>query len=202
MLLVPYLGVVLVITVTPGPDTGLVIRHSVRAGLRAALATAAGCALGLLVWGTAAAVGVTALVTASHAAGTVLRVAGACYLAVLGIGLLRSSAEPSDVRLPLGKHLPPFGQGLLNNLLNPKAAVFFTALLPQFLPRHGPTFVATLFMAVIAAAAELGGLSVYAALAHRARAALANHRRTAMLDRVTGATFVALGARLALSHDR
>lgn len=94
----------------------------------------------------------------------------------------------SDYRVD--SRLSPFAQGLLNNLLNPKAALFFTALLPQFLPRQGSTLVATVLMAVIAAAGSLAGLSVYGLLAHHARTALANRRTSRALDRVTGVTLV------------
>jgi threonine/homoserine/homoserine lactone efflux protein len=200
MRLVPFLGVVLLITITPGPDTALVVRHAVRAGPPHALATAAGCAVGLLVWGAAAAGGVTALITASRIAGIVLRVAGALYLVVLGVGLIRHAGRTADLQLPgLRPRLAPFVQGLLNNLLNPKAAAFFTALLPQFLPSDGPTFMATLLMAAIAAAASLAGLTAYGVLAHRARDMFSSRRLAASLDRVTGTVLIGLGARVAFS---
>jgi threonine/homoserine/homoserine lactone efflux protein len=170
--------------------------------LRYALETAVGCALGLLVWGAAAAAGVTALVTASHTAAMVLRLAGAGYLIVLGVALLRHRDSSAAVRLPgLRTHLPPFGQGLLNNLLNPKAAVFFTALLPQFLPKGGSTLASTLGLAMIAAAASFVGLASYAVVTHKTRRLVAA-QTSAVLDRLAGLTLIGLGIALGLRPTR
>lgn len=89
---------------------------------------------------------------------------------------------------------------MLNNLLNPKAAVFFTALLLQFLPSHGLTLLATLLTLAMAAAALLAGLAIYVTLAHRARTVFHGRRMTAFLDHVTGITLVGRGARLAFTR--
>ena len=131
----------LALTLTPGLDTALVLRAALTRGRRDAAPTAAGIVTGLFVWGAAAAVGISALLTASQVAYDVLRFAGAAYLVWFGLRLLvravraTPGAEPSGVA-----DSSPWRaarQGLTTNLLNPKVGVFYVALLPQFLPAGG-----------------------------------------------------------------
>src|SRR5689334_16872681 len=91
-----YLGVVAAITAVPGPDTLVVTRNAAHAGFGAGAITAAGSASGLLVWGSAAAVGLAAVLRASAVVFDVLRVVGAVYLAFLGLRLLWASRARSD----------------------------------------------------------------------------------------------------------
>ncbi|HEX6701220.1 MAG TPA: LysE family translocator, partial [Gaiellaceae bacterium] len=131
--LAAFVGVSLLVIVTPGQDTALTIRNSIRGGRRSGLLTAAGVASGQACWTVAASAGLAALLTASERVFLALRIAGAAYLVYLGartlLDALRSRAhEPSaTVRASA-----PFRQGLLSNLGNPKMGVFFTSLLPQF----------------------------------------------------------------------
>jgi threonine/homoserine/homoserine lactone efflux protein len=206
--LLAYLIAVTVITVSPGPDTVLVVNRAVLSGRRLALLTACGSASGLLVWGTAAALGIAALVASSATAFTALKILGAGYLLYLGVRLLwhsRSRATTSAVRQPVSRvttsSVAAFRQGLLTNLLNPKAGAFFTALLPQFVGAGDATTV-FLAYAAIAAAASLVGLSLYAWLAYQARAAFSRDAVRTWFDRVTGCVLVALGVRLALESSR
>src|SRR5690349_10633430 len=139
--LLPYLLAVLVITLTPGADTAVVLRNALTFGAGAAVASALGSATGLLVWGAASAAGVAALLAASALAFTAVKVVGAIYLVYLGVqawrhagadaGLGDADADPAAAR-SRGTQAA-YRQGLLTNLTNPKAALFFTALLPQFL---------------------------------------------------------------------
>src|SRR5262249_12905256 len=99
-LLIAFTGVAAVLTVTPGLDTALVLRTATVNGTRAAMGAAAGIVTGCLLWGVAVALGLSAVLTASMAAFTVLRWIGAAYLTWIGIGLLRAPrrtlAEPGD----------------------------------------------------------------------------------------------------------
>lgn len=206
-LLLPYLLTVLLMTVTPGPDTVLVIRSGLARGRWAALLTAAGCASGLLVWGLAAGLGITGLAAASALAYTALRLGGAFYLGALGCLLLwhavRSEPQSAPSTLPRSWFRgDSFAQGLVNNLLNPKAAAFFTALLPQFLPPGGVVLQDTVLLAAIAAAGSLTGLSVYGLLASGAGSLLRHPRARRILDASTGLVLVGLGVRLALDRAR
>src|SRR3954454_2733012 len=141
-----FVGVAALVIVTPGPDTALTVRNALLGGRRAGVATAAGVALGLAVWTAAASAGLAALLVASEPAFVAVKLAGAAYLVLLGLQTLVhawrgrpavADGEREAARLRPGVALR---QGLLNDLGNPKIAVFFTTLLPQFAPPHGPAF--------------------------------------------------------------
>src|ERR671914_2075168 len=93
-LLLPYLGVIAVLTITPGPDMLLVLRNGIRGGSGAAWATGLGCCTGIAVHATLAVLGLSAILAASDEAFTVVKVAGAAYLVWLGVQAIRSSFEP------------------------------------------------------------------------------------------------------------
>jgi threonine/homoserine/homoserine lactone efflux protein len=211
--LVPFLAVVAIITLTPGPDTALVVRNTVQRGARDGLLTAAGCATGLLLWGTAAALGIAVLLTESAYLFGMVKLAGAAYLVLLGVAMLwsaRSSrtalvevrAASSSSSMPPRATLFVFGEGLLADLLNPKAAVFFTALLPQFANPEHDGIVTVLAFAIVTAFASLIGLGAYSLLAMRVRAVFAGARVRRWLDAITGATLVALGLRVLAAERR
>jgi RhtB (resistance to homoserine/threonine) family protein len=201
-----YLGVVVLITVTPGADTAIVVRNAVRHGRRAGLLTAIGSATGLLVWGAAAALGVAALLAASATLFTALKIVGAAYLVLLGLQALRHAGEGRLVADARGaaRSAPPVAaavrQGLLTNLLNPKAALFFTALLPQFVSPADPVLAVSALMTAIASAASLIGLTAYASAAAAGRHALQRPAVARRLDQLAGAVFIALGIRIALER--
>ena len=196
-----FLGVLVLVIVTPGPDTALTIRNTLLGGRAAGLATAAGVALGQAVWALAAAVGIAALVQASQTAFTALRLAGAAYLVFLGVqsllaairGRTRDPAAPAG-----GGGLPPavaLRQGLASNLANPKMAAFFTSLLPQFVV--GPSFAPLFALGLVLCALTLVWLAAYAFAVARAGRLLRRPRVRRALEAVTGAVLVALGLRIA-----
>jgi RhtB (resistance to homoserine/threonine) family protein len=198
-------GLVIVI---PGSDTLLVTKNAVLHGRAVGLGTALGVCGGLLVWTTATALGVAAIVRGSAAAFTVLKLVGGAYLVWLGVQVLRgrrarSAFEPAAARdrsRSVGRWLG-FRQGLLGNLANPKIAVFFTSLLPQFVSSREPSHLLPYLLLggvfVVMTLVWLGGCSVAAAkLSH----ALIRSRVRTALDRMTGAVLVGLGVRLALER--
>lgn len=150
-----FLLVVILGAMSPGPDFVVVTRSSLTSGRRAGIAAGAGIALGVFAWVVAIALGVAAVLTASAVAFSVVKLVGAVYLVVLGIrawlavrrGEYRDLGETPAVK-PKGAWAA-FRQGLFTNLLNPKVAVYFLALLPQFLPADGST-LQTLELAAIA----------------------------------------------------
>jgi threonine/homoserine/homoserine lactone efflux protein len=196
--LLPFVGAAVLIALTPGADTALVVRNALVAGAAAARRTALGTAAGLMVWGAASACGVAAVLNASAEAYTTVKLAGAAYLIWLGIQAIRHAGAhgPGDG----ARAGSPFRQGLLCNLLNPKAGVFFTALLPQFVSPQDPALAVSLLMTAIAAAASLVWLTVYATLVPRAGDVLRRPPVRRALDRVTGTVLIGLGVRLALSR--
>jgi threonine/homoserine/homoserine lactone efflux protein len=135
-----FLGVSALVIVTPGQDTALTIRNSLAGGRRAGVLTALGVSAGQAVWALAAAAGAAALLRASEPAFVAVRLIGAAYLVYLGALAVRSAVRrgadpPPETARP--RRLAPLRQGLLSNLGNPKMAVFFTGLLPQFVERGG-----------------------------------------------------------------
>src|SRR5688572_12197392 len=193
--LLAFLGVAVVVIVTPGQDTALTVRNTLAGGRRAGLRTAAGVVCGQAVWALAASAGVAALLVASEPAFVALKLAGAAYLVYLGAQALLAAAR----RAPAGPELPraagggELRQGLLSNLGNPKMAVFFSSLLPQF----GDSFPLLLALGLLFCALTLTWLSVYAMAIARAGDVLRRPRVRRAIDAVTGTALVGLGLRLA-----
>jgi threonine/homoserine/homoserine lactone efflux protein len=195
-----FLAVSALVIVTPGQDTALTIRNTLARGRRGGVHTAAGVALGQLVWALAASAGLVALLSAWEPAFLALRIAGAAYLLYLGLAALRSAftraREPSVV-LDERLRTPPLAQGLLSNLGNPKMAVFFTSLLPQFAP-HG-SFAGLFALGLVFCSLTLVWLSAYALAVSRASELLRRSRVWRAAEALTGAVLVALGVRVAAS---
>lgn len=150
-MLASYVMTVLVIELTPGPNMAYLAALTLGAGRRAGLAAVAGVAIGLTLIGIAAAAGVATLVAASPALWNALRWAGGLYLLYLAWETWRGEAETS----PAGTHslgrarARYFTRGLITNILNPKAALFFVAIVPRFLPEEGPTLADGLALTAI-----------------------------------------------------
>ncbi|RAY11136.1 LysE family translocator [Actinomadura craniellae] len=208
-LLLPFLGVVAVLTVTPGPDMLLVLRNGLRAGPPVAWVTGLGCCLGISLHAGAAVLGLSAVLAASATAYTAVKLAGAAYLGYLGVRLLlaalRPPAEPAPRRPVTGSLETPatgrgeaFRQGLLTNLLNPKIALLFLTLLPQFVGPQEPRLRTTATLAaVFLALAVLWWRLFTLALAPISRA-LRGPRTRRALDGAAGAALLAVGLRVAL----
>jgi threonine/homoserine/homoserine lactone efflux protein len=190
-----FLAVSALVIVTPGQDTALTIRNTLARGPRGGVHTAAGVALGQLVWALAASAGLVALLHAWEPAFLALRVAGAAYLLYLGLTSLHSAFTRRRTVSPEQRlRTPPLVQGLLSNLGNPKMAVFFTSLLPQF--AHG-SFVALFALGAVFCALTLTWLSAYALTVSRASELLRRSGPWRALEALTGAVLVALGIRVA-----
>ena len=194
-----FLGVSLLVIVNPGQDTALTIRNALAGGRRGGVFTALGVVSGQLTWALAASAGLAALLVASQPAFTALRLAGAAYLVLLGLQLLGSALRSRRAASPSAhatRRLAPstaYRQGLLSNLGNPKIAVFFTSLLPQF----GTTFWTMLPLGLCFAALTLVWLTAYAVAVAKAANVLRRPRVRRALDAVTGTVLVAFGVRLA-----
>jgi threonine/homoserine/homoserine lactone efflux protein len=202
--LLAFVGVAAVIVVVPGPDMALVLRNGLRGGRHAALATALGINAGLVVWALAAALGIAALLHASATAFTLLKLAGALYLAWLGLRLLvdsfrgrqREGGAPGPPIAPRAA----FRQGLLTNLANPKVAVVYTTLIPQFVSPGPGAGARTALLAATFVLMGLAWLTAYALAVAAVGRAFARPAVRAWIERVTGAVLVALGVRLALER--
>ncbi|MTD16826.1 LysE family translocator [Nakamurella sp. YIM 132087] len=194
------------LTITPGLDTALVLRSALTQGRAPAFATALGVGTGALIWGAAAAVGVSALLTAWTVAFTILKIVGAAYMLFLGGRLLwaavRGTADPAPVDAgPVARSAwTGWRRGMLTNLLNPKVGAFYVAVLPQFLPPDVPhlwmglllAFVHTVLGMIWFTGVILGASSVRRWLTRRSA------QRT--IDGGTGAVLVGFGVKLALTR--
>lgn len=190
---------------SPGPDFAVVVRHAAASGRRAGLATALGVAAGVSLWVLAATTGVAALLAASATAFTVVKAIGAGYLLFLGVKALRASlrGDGPAAQRPAGRAETTAGKalrsGLLCNVLNPKAAVFFVALMPQFLPRD-PAVVDVLLLSVTALLITLLWFGTVATLVGGLRRLLDRPAIRRAIDGVTGSVLVLLGIRLAATR--
>jgi threonine/homoserine/homoserine lactone efflux protein len=208
--LLSFAAVAALITVIPGLDTAIVLRNALTLGRASAFATAAGIATGALVWGAAAATGVSVLLTASHAAYLALRVVGACYLVWMGVGMIRSARKPGAglagadggdgaalLRAAAHPNATAYLRGLGTNILNPKVGAFYVAMLPQFIPAHTSHLAMGLALAGIHDVEGMVWFAVIILAAHKARVWFAKDRVRRGLDAVTGTVLVAFGSELA-----
>jgi threonine/homoserine/homoserine lactone efflux protein len=196
--LLVFVGVAALLTLTPGPATAMVIRSALRGGRRHALATTAGNSVGILFWAVASAIGVSALVAASEAAFLALKVGGAILLVWMGVTSLRrgprlETIEPEEPSASRG-----FRDGLVTCLANVKAAVFFVALFPQFVPSGAPMLPTALAMSLLIVAFDVVWYSTLALVVTRVRGTFVASRWPRRIERVTGGVLVGLGLRLAL----
>jgi len=202
--LLGFAGVCVLLTFVPGVDTAMVTRSALARGTRAGVHTALGAASGLFVHAAAVALGVSALLARSATGFEVLRLCGACYLVVLGVLTLRGAGrgrDPDDGEPGRRLRLGPFAQGLLTNLTNPKAALLFLTLLPQFLSSSsGQALPLALALATIPATCSFTGLSLYALGLGRLRPLLQRPRVRRVQERVVGGVLLGLGARLAVER--
>ncbi|MDX1487325.1 MAG: LysE family translocator [Acidiferrobacterales bacterium] len=154
--LLAFAAIAAVLTLSPGADTLLVIRNVVARGRTAGITTALGICSGLFMHATLSALGLSVLIAHSAFAYQLLKIAGAFYLVWLGLQSLSAAIRGDYPRKQDGNTATSRGrsfvEGLLTNLLNPKVAVFYLALLPQFVAVEDPVFIKSILLAGIHAA--------------------------------------------------
>jgi len=194
-----FVGGAVLVIVTPGQDTALTIRNSLLGGRRSGIFTALGVSAGQCAWALATSAGIAALLVAPEPAFVALRLFGAAYLVFLGVQALwsavRRTTRPEVVAGPRGGAHPrtAFRQGLISNLGNPKMAVFFPSLLPQF----AHSLAGLLILGLVFAAMTLVWLTAYALAVAKAGDVLRRPKIRRIIDAVVGAVLVAFGVRLA-----
>jgi len=193
-----FLALAAVVIVTPGPDTALTIRNTLLGGRGGGVRTALGVATGQAVWTLAASAGVAGVVASSAPVFLAVRIGGAAYLVFLGVQALLAALRGRTYEHAAGRFSGRAGyrQGLLSNLGNPKMALFFTSLLPQF-TGAGTTFRSLFGLGLLFCALTLAWLSAYALVVARAGDVLRRSRIRRSLDAITGTALVAFGIRLA-----
>lgn len=195
--LAAFFGISALVIVTPGQDTALTIRNSLVGGRRAGVFTAIGVSAGQAVWALATSIGIAALIVAFEPAFVALKLAGAAFLIYLGVQALHGAIRGRHAESRLGGRAltnpTALRQGLISNLGNPKMAVFFTSLLPQF----GSSFPALLALGLVFCMMTLVWLTTYAFAVAKAGDVLRRPLIKRAFDAVLGAVLVALGLRLA-----
>ena len=197
-----FLVAVVLLSASPGPAMALVLHRATLTGTRATVGTVLGLELGLFLWALAAGAGLAALVAASDLAFTVLRVVGAGVLIVLGVRALRAARRYQNISEPVpaggrGSSRAAFGEGLLVQLANPKAAVFMFAFYPQFVSPGGHVLAQTVVLASLQVLVET---ALYLGLAAAVGRASAWFRRPVVrrwLGLTSGGVLVGLGLRVA-----
>jgi len=185
----------LLLSMTPGPAVLLVVSQGIRRGYRSSTRGAAGILTGNAIYFALSAAGLGALLIASKHVFDVLQIAGAAYLVLIGLKMLIKPARVQESTIEDTSGAGSFVQGLFTQLANPKAIVFFTALLPQFIDPTRPVAMQLLILGVISIVVELPVLLLYGYAADRGRARYARH--APLFERLAGACLIAAGAKLA-----
>jgi threonine/homoserine/homoserine lactone efflux protein len=193
----------ILLNITPGQDTFYIVGRSVAQGRRSGLLSVLGISFGAVIHTLAAAFGLSAVLATSISAFTVVKFMGAAYLVYLGIRMLfnRTASSEGPTKFTQVSSWSIYRAGLLTNLLNPKVALFYLAFLPQFVdPLAHSKLVAFLFLG----ASFLTTGTIWCVFLALAASGIGSCLRTstsasAILRRATGALFVGLGARLAVS---
>lgn len=203
-LLLAFLAAATVLTITPGPDTMLVLASSTTGGPRAGVAATLGIATSLVLHAALAALGISALVAASPVAFDVLRIAGALYLLWIGlVALYQFLAGLTNVAPPQTALAKPalwsaYQRGVLSNALNPKVIIFYIAFLPQFAnPELGNVPLQIFVLGTIHNAIGLVWLFALSVVSGRTAQAFSQNRRVrTWLDGLAGSIYILLAVRM------
>jgi threonine/homoserine/homoserine lactone efflux protein len=205
-----FIATAVLLIITPGQDTFFILGRSLSGGRPAGIAAALGVSAGTVIHTVAAALGLSALLATSPYAFTAVKFAGAAYLLYIGLRALLTRArdlpggDPRDAgEGGTNRQWSAFRQGVLTNLLNPKVALFFLALMPQFIEAGSANKVGA-FLALGLTFVTLGVTWCVLLAVAAAKLRSAFLRRPSManvLNKVAGAMFIALGLKLAAARQ-
>ncbi|MET9762263.1 LysE family translocator [Streptomyces sp. NPDC006372] len=196
-------GVLAVLTVVPGPDMAVVTKRAIASGWQDGLRTVGGIAAGLLIWGALTVVGLAAVLAASATAYTVVKLAGAVYLGVLGVQALLQSRRSRPVTSGVSAPSPsgsPWRTGLISNVFNPKIAVFYTGLLPTLAPSGFSPHMGMALLILVHVTLTLVWLGGYVLVLAKARAFFEKPSVRRTMDRLTGVVLIGFGIKVATSQ--
>ncbi|HEU5134677.1 MAG TPA: LysE family translocator [Steroidobacteraceae bacterium] len=203
-----FIATAILLVITPGQDTFFILGRSLSAGRSSGIAAALGISAGSVIHTFAAALGLSALLATSPYAFMAVKLAGAAYLIYIGVRALLSRGKglPGNEDARRGDadgRWSAFRQGVLSNLLNPKVALFFLALMPQFIEAGSPHKVgAFLVLGLTFVALGVVWCVVLAVAAAKLRGAFLRRPSMAnVLNKVAGAMFIALGLKLATARQ-
>ncbi|MBB5779034.1 LysE family translocator [Nonomuraea jabiensis] len=197
-----FIVTTLLLAMLPGASQALMIRQALEGGQRTLRGTLAGNASGFLLWSTAAAAGLSAVLLASPTAYAVLRIAGGIVLMILGVNTLRTALTTVSTRpTHEGGRRTGFAGGYLiglsTNLGNPKAGVFAVSVLPQFVTEEGPVFLSTVALGALWALVSASWYMLLTWAVGRGRALVSQPAVMRGLRVTTGVVLLGLGAAVA-----
>jgi RhtB (resistance to homoserine/threonine) family protein len=208
--LLTFLGIITILTITPGADTMLVIRNVVARGQRAGYLTALGICSGLFIHATLSALGLSVILVRSAVIFEIVKLAGACYLIILGAWSLwqmirsRHHTEPDPafaIQTPQAAGgWRSLREGLFTNVLNPKVAIFYLAFLPQFINPGDPVLLKSLLLAALHFALGILWLALISTFLGRLRGFIARPAVQRGIEAVAGTVLIAFGIRLATTQ--
>ena len=188
----------IVLCFTPGPAVLLIVSQAMKRGFKPSLRGALGILTGNGIYFVLSALGLGALLVASRTVFEVIKWLGAGYLVFMGLRMILAKKKEESEETNVAVRDDSFRQALLVQLSNPKAVVFFTALLPQFIDPKGPVALQFFVLGVISTVIEFPVLALYGFAADRGRAMYARHTR--WIERIAGGCLVAAGAKLAATR--
>ncbi|MHB8587765.1 MAG: LysE family translocator [Candidatus Dormibacteraceae bacterium] len=202
--LLAFVGISVLLAVTPGPDMAVVTKNALAHGRHGVILTTTGIALALGIWIGATAFGLSALLRASGDAFLLIKLVGAAYLAYLGLRtLIDSRRRPDDLVAGTAAPAPAraiFRQGFLSAMSNPKLGVFFVTFLPQFVSPGQAVLPRLILLGLVFAVIGWTWLNVYGVFVTRIRDVITAPRVRQWMERVTGVVLLGLGARLAVER--
>jgi len=190
----------LFLCLTPGPAVLLIVSQSMRNGLKSSLRGALGILTGNTIYFALSALGLGALLLASATLFQIIKWVGAAYLVFIGFKMLFAKARPQNPNQDAparNRSVKQFSQGLITQLSNPKAIVFFSALLPQFVTPGERVIEQLVILGIISIAVEFPVLLAYGWMAERGSRLLAGGRFATLPDRIAGGFLIGAGVSLA-----
>jgi RhtB (resistance to homoserine/threonine) family protein len=206
--LISYLLAITLLSLTPGADTMLVIRNSARGGWRDGMVSSLGICLGLFVHASISTLGISVILLNTAWAFSMIKLAGAGYIIWLGVGSLRRLLVPSPERFEIDgiqnqarsfHMVRSLREGLISNVLNPKAVVFYMAFLPQFIDPAYSAWIQALFLASCHFIVSMIWQGFLALMVDRAKQIPFRPLYGKLFDGLTGTVLVSLGVKLALT---
>ncbi|WP_113717249.1 LysE family translocator [Arthrobacter dokdonensis] len=197
--LLAFAGLCLLLSLTPGPDTFLVLRIALNRAA-AGVAAAAGSASAAIVWAGLVGLGLAAILEQSAEVFRWVKIAGGIYLVYLGVSSFLKTRKAARAGMTEGADAPlryskraGFGAGSLSTLLNPKVGLFYLAVVPQFIPHGGNTFATAMILGAMEAAIGFCYLAVVAVVAYKAMKWLRRPKVNSTMERASSGIIAVLG---------
>jgi threonine/homoserine/homoserine lactone efflux protein len=207
--IITFLTVTLVLTVTPGVDTIIIMRNVLRGGRRDGYYTALGICSGLFVHASLSALGISVILAKSAVLFSYMKIAGACYLIWLGsntlYGAFRKNQPIFLTKQSIDKiyvqPLRSFREGIFSNVLNPKPAIFYLAFFPQFIGQNDPVFIKTMLLASVQFIIGVSWLIILSHLICHMKTIIEKPSIRKLLDGISGGVLVLLGLKIGLENN-